>query len=76
MEILNMAAEGHDAAHQKEAEEEALDAGIIIIFLMLVFFMTSGALIERYHMKFGHEASYTVLMGMLVSFYEFEHHAK
>lgn len=47
---------------------ETLAFGTIIIFVMLTFFMTSGALIEKYHLTFGHEASYTVLMGMLISY--------
>jgi len=38
---------------------------------MLLFYMVSGTIIERYHLKFGHEAAYTILLGMLISFIEY-----
>jgi len=36
-----------------------------------MFYMSCGAAIETYKIKFGHEASLTVLMGMLISMIEF-----
>ena len=53
------------------AGEEIISVGAIVTFLMLLFYMTAGTIIERYHLKFGHEASYTILVGMLISFIEY-----
>jgi NhaP-type Na+/H+ or K+/H+ antiporter len=37
------------------------------MFMMLLFYMSLGTVIEKYHLKFGHEAAYTILLGMLIS---------
>ena len=49
------------------AEHEFISLGAIIIFLMIMFYMVIGTCIEKYHCKFGHEAAYTIIVGMIVS---------
>ena len=51
--------------------EELISVGAIVTFLMLLFYMTAGTIIERYHLKFGHEAAYTILVGMVISYGEY-----
>ena len=48
--------------HHKEMEY-VIDAGFIIVFVLLLFYMFVGAAIEKYKVSFGHEASYTVIVG-------------
>jgi len=50
-----------------ETEEFNISVGAILMFAMLLFYMCSGTIIEKYHMSFGHEAAYTILIGMLIS---------
>ncbi len=50
---------------------EILSEGAIVTLIMLMFYMSVGTLIERYHLNFGHEASLTILLGMIVSFFAF-----
>jgi len=40
-----------------------ISEGAIIIFLMILGYMIMGTCIERYHLSFGHEASFTILIG-------------
>lgn len=47
---------------------ETMSMGAIIIFLMLLLYMVIGTLIEQYHLSFGHEASFTIIIGMIISF--------
>jgi len=54
-----------------EQTSESLSTGFIVIILMLLFYMTIGSALEHYHVPFGHEASFTVLMGMIISWMEF-----
>ena len=49
------------------AEHEFISLGAIIIFLMIMLYMIMGTCIEKYHCKFGHEAAYTIVIGMAVS---------
>lgn len=42
---------------------EVISTGAIIIFLMLLMYMVLGTIIEHFHMQFGHEAAYTILIG-------------
>lgn len=58
-------------AGEEENGEEIISVGAIVTFLMLLFYMTSGTIIEKYHLKFGHEAAYTILVGMLISYIEY-----
>jgi len=51
--------------------EELISVGAIVTFLMLLFYKTAGTIIERYHLKFGHEAAYTILVGMAISYGEY-----
>lgn len=51
---------------------EVISVGAVVVFLMLMFYMAMGTVIERYKWAFGHEASFTILLGMLVSFIAFE----
>ena len=46
-----------------EELENTISTGFIVVLLMLMFYMSAGAVIEKYHVTFGHEASATVLMG-------------
>ena len=45
------------------SEEVVISTGACVFFMMIMFYMTCGALVEKYHLHFGHEASFTVLMG-------------
>jgi len=42
---------------------EVVSLGAIVIFLMLLTYMCLGTCIERYHLSFGHEASFIILIG-------------
>ena len=50
---------------------EAIPTGAIVIFMMLLFYMVCGTLIEKHQVSFGHEASFTVILGMLISYLAF-----
>ena len=50
-----------------EDEEFVISVGAILMFMMLLFYMCSGTIIEHYKMSFGHEAAYTIIIGMLIS---------
>lgn len=45
-----------------------LSSGAIVIMFMLFMYMFIGSLIEKYHCVIGHEASFLILLGMLISF--------
>ena len=53
---------------------ESISTGAIVVFMMLLVYLTLGAFIEKYHLKVGHEASITILIGMLISFVQWEYH--
>ena len=57
-------------------EEQVIGSGSIIIFLMLIFFMVAGNVVEEYELSFGHEASFTVCMGMVISLYELKYNSE
>ena len=42
---------------------EVVSEGAIVVFLMILGYMIMGTCIERYHLSFGHEASFTILIG-------------
>ena len=42
---------------------EAISIGAIVIFIMLILYMVMGTCIESYHLSFGHEASFIILIG-------------
>jgi len=42
---------------------EVISIGAIVIFFLLIFYQTIGSLVEHYKWIFGHEASFTVIMG-------------
>ena len=42
---------------------EVISVGAIVVFLMLMFYMIISQIIERYELAFGHEASFTILVG-------------
>ena len=46
---------------------ELISLGATILFLMMLAYMIIGTCIEKHHCKFGHEAAYTILIGMVVS---------
>lgn len=37
------------------------------MFFMLLFYMSLGTFIEKHHLKFGHEAAYTIILGIFIS---------
>ena len=47
---------------------EVISVGAIVVYLMLLAYMIIGTLIERYKLSFGHEASITIMIGMLISY--------
>ena len=53
----------HKAAERSEEVETAVSIAFIVVLLMLLFYMSSGAAIEKYKLSFGHEASFTVVFG-------------
>ena len=68
--LVEKAAVGAKHAEGEEEGEEGeaiLSTGAIVIFLMLMFYMSVGAYIEKNHIKFGHEASFTVCMGKFIT---------
>jgi len=48
----------------------AIDIGACLFIALILCYLTIGAMIERYKWP-GHEAAYTVIIGMLVSFFVF-----
>lgn len=42
---------------------EATSTGAIVVYMMLLFYMACAAFIEKHNVSFGHEASFTVVMG-------------
>ena len=50
--------------------ETAVSVAFIVVILMLMFYMSAGACIEKLKLSFGHEASFTVCAGMILSFIE------
>lgn len=50
---------------------EILSEGAIVTLIMIMFYMSAGTLIEKYNLNFGHEASLTILLGMIISFFAF-----
>ena len=51
---------------------EVISIGAIVIFAMLMFYMLAGIWIQRNKLSFGHEASYTIILGMIISFIAYE----
>ena len=47
---------------------EVISMGAFVIYVMLLAYMFIGTIIERYELSFGHEASLTILIGMLISY--------
>ena len=47
---------------------EVISVGAIVVFMMLLLYMSLGAAIEKYHLPFGHEASFVILIGKFPSF--------
>jgi len=51
-----------------------LSSGAIVVFLMLIFYMAAGIYIEHKKFSFGHEASITIIVGMLISMSQWMKH--
>ena len=47
---------------------EVISTGAIVIYMMLLTYMSIGSFIEKHHLAFGHEASFTILIGMAISY--------
>jgi len=47
---------------------EAISTGAIVIYVMLLAYMTIGTFIEKHKLAFGHEASFIILIGMAISY--------
>jgi hypothetical protein len=43
--------------------ESAVSISALIIYMMIMGYLVLGTCIERYEIKFGHEASITILIG-------------
>ena len=50
-----------------EVEHKIFNEGIIVIFAMLMIFMLFEAYKHKNHWKFGHEASFVCVVGILIS---------
>lgn len=48
-------------------EHKIFNEGIIVIFAMLMMFMLFEAFKHKNHWKFGHEASFVVVVGIIIS---------
>lgn len=42
---------------------EVISVGALFVFLMILGYLCLGTCIERYKIAFGHEASFTILIG-------------
>ena len=49
-----------------EIETEQVEFYVILLCTML-FFFTSAALVEKYKPKFGHQTSFTIIVGIIIS---------
>ena len=67
----NSASEDIDAS---AVDHEYISIGAMVIFLMLMFYISAGIYIEHNQVTFGHEASLTILLGMLISCTEWLSH--
>jgi len=47
---------------------EVISVGAIVVFFMLMLYMGIGSFIEKYHIPFGHEASFVILIGKSTRF--------
>ena len=47
---------------------QEISEGAIVVFLMILGYLVMGTCIEKLHLPFGHEASFTILIGMAVSY--------
>lgn len=50
-----------------DIEHKVFNEGIIVIFAMLMLFMLFEAFKHKNHWKFGHEASFVVIVGIVIS---------
>ena len=51
----------------KDVSHKIFNEGIIVIFAMLMMFMLYEAYKHKHHWKFGHEASFVVIVGIIIS---------
>jgi len=58
-----------ESTEEIEEEEEKFTVNTILIMWCLLFFQIVGSLIESKKITFGHEASYTILMGLFISYF-------
>ena len=49
---------------------ESISTGAIVVFMILLVYLVLGAFIEHNHWKIGHEASYTIIIGMIISWWQ------
>ena len=56
-----------DSGNHEHAEEAVFNAGILIIFFMLMLYMLFEAYKHKKDLKFGHEASLVCVVGLAVS---------
>ena len=56
-----------DTESSEATEHKIFNEGIIVIFAMLMIFMLYEAYKHKNHWKFGHEASFVVIVGVLIS---------
>lgn len=47
---------------------ETVAVGSLVVFFMLLAYISIAQCIKRYQMTFGHEASFTIILGLLISF--------
>ena len=56
-----------DTESSEATEHKIFNEGIIVIFAMLMMFMLYEAYKHKNHWRFGHEASFVVIVGVLIS---------
>jgi NhaP-type Na+/H+ or K+/H+ antiporter len=59
--------EGTEDSGHEHAEEAVFNAGILIIFFMLMLYMLFEAYKHKKDLKFGHEASLVCVVGLAIS---------
>lgn len=51
----------------KPKGEAIVSEGVIVICIMLLTYISLGNMIEKYKLSFGHQASFTIIFGILIS---------
>ena len=56
-----------ETTEQQDVSHKIFNQSVIVIFVMLMTFMLFESCKHQYHWKFGHEASFVVVLGIIIS---------